>query len=127
MKLYKGILFSVVAAALLISCKQGANEDTATAIESTPTEQLGTQEIVGTLQKASFQVEGMSCSLGCANVIEKKLANLDGVQHASVDFNNKFAVVEFDNAKQNIESITKTVETIADGAYSVEDLVLTED
>lgn len=116
----------VAASALLFNCKQSSNEQNDTNAENINTE-VTSDEIAGTIQKASFQIEGMSCAIGCANVIEKKLASLAGVQLASVDFESKTAVVEFDDAKQNAESITKTVEEIANGAYTVENLIVSKD
>lgn len=126
MKILKRSLIMVAASALLFSCKQSSNEQNDTNAENINTE-VTSDEITGTIQKASFQIEGMSCAIGCANVIEKKLANLAGVQLASVDFESKTAVVEFDDAKQNAESITKTVEEIANGAYTVENLIVSKD
>jgi len=126
MKILKRSLIMVAASALLFSCKQSSNEQNDTNAENINTE-VTSDEIAGTIQKASFQIEGMSCAIGCANVIEKKLANLAGVQLASVDFESKTAVVEFDDAKQNAESITKTVEEIANGAYTVENLIVSKD
>lgn len=126
MKILKRSLIMVAASALLFSCKQSSNEQNDTNAENINTE-VTSDEIAGTIQKASFQIEGMSCAIGCANVIEKKLANLAGVQLASVDFESKTAVVEFDDAKQNVESITKTVEEIANGAYTVENLIVSKD
>ncbi len=48
------------------------------------------------LQTASFTIDGMSCAVGCAKTIEKKLAGLDGVQDAKVDFDKKTATVSYD-------------------------------
>jgi len=127
MKILKGSLTVLIASSLMISCKQTSNEQTEASTENTKIEQAVSEEIAGTVQKASFQIEGMACAIGCAKVIEKKLADLDGVQLASVDFETKSAIVEFDDAKQNTESIVKTVETIANGAYSVEELSFTEE
>ena len=43
------------------------------------------------LAKAEFNIEGMTCAIGCAKTIEKKLAKMDGVKSAKVDFEKKLA------------------------------------
>ena len=125
MKILKGISMFGLAAVLLIGCKQTSNkQEETTPTDSIATEQVSSNEISGTLQKATFQVEGMACAIGCAKVIEKKLANMEGIQAATVDFESKTATIEFDDARQNPETITKTVEEIANGAYMVEHLII---
>ncbi len=120
MKTLKGISLLFMAAAFMVSCKQTSNEQKDTATEST--EKVASTEVAGTMQKATFQVEGMSCAVGCAKVIEGKLAKMDGMKSAKVDFDTKTATVEFDDAKQNPEAIKKMVEEIANGAYKVENI-----
>ena len=67
------------------------------------------------LETASFTIEGMTCSVGCAKTIEKELSALEGVQKASVDFDKKTATVEFDSDQQTPETLAKIVEAAADG------------
>ena len=74
-----------------------------------------------TYSKAEFSIKGMTCEMGCAKTIEKKLAAMEGVKSASVDFKNELAMVEYDIAKANPASITKTVTSVAD-TYSVENM-----
>lgn len=73
----------------------------------------------GAIEKASFEIEGMTCALGCAKLIEGKLAGLSGVKNVVVDFETKKATLEFDDAQQTKETITATVEKIANGIYTV--------
>lgn len=120
MKTLKGISLLFMAAAFMVSCKQTSNEQKENAAETI--EKVASTEVAGTMQKATFQVEGMSCAVGCAKVIEGKLAKMDGMKSAKVDFDTKTATVEFDDAKQNPEAIKKMVEEIANGAYKVENI-----
>lgn len=124
MKTLKGISLLFMAAAFMVSCKQTSNEQKETTTETTTetTEKVASTEVAGTMQKATFQVEGMSCAVGCAKVIEGKLAKMDGMKSAKVDFDTKTATVEFDDAKQNPDAIKKMVEEIANGAYKVENI-----
>ena len=66
-------------------------------------------------EKATFNIEGMTCAVGCAKTIQEKLASMDGVQSATVDFDKKFATVEFDASKQTTELLLKAVEETGDG------------
>ena len=117
MKITKTLALFALTSFLMVSCKN----ETAETTETAATEQ--TQEQPAQLATASFSIEGMSCAVGCANHIEKKLAKLDGVQKAEVDFEAKKATVEYDANKVTPELLTQTVEEAADGkAYKVLDM-----
>ncbi|QYJ69463.1 cation transporter [Flavobacterium litorale] len=90
--------------------------------ENTTIEDAETKEVAANLEFKSFKIDGMTCAMGCAKVIENKLADLDGVQDVRVDFEAETAVISYDSEKQNVESIAATVEKIADGAYKVSDM-----
>ena len=66
-------------------------------------------------------IEGMTCAIGCAKTIEKKLAKMDGVKSAKVDFEKKLAQVEYDESIVNTVSLENTV-TKASDSYSVNDM-----
>ena len=63
--------------------------------------------------------------MGCAKTIEKKLAAMEGVKSATVDFKNEMAMIEYDVAKVNPVSITKTVSSVGK-TYSVENMKTVE-
>jgi copper ion binding protein len=65
------------------------------------------------LEHASFAVEGMYCT-ACASAIEKKLKALDGVQSATVSYDQKRASVEFD---ANKVSVAQLAQAINDAGY----------
>ena len=73
------------------------------------------------LAKAEFNIKGMTCAIGCAKTIEKKLAKMDGVKSAKVDFEKKLAQVEYDESIINTVSLENTV-TKASDSYSVNDM-----
>lgn len=73
------------------------------------------------LAKAEFNIEGMTCAIGCAKTIEKKLAKMDGVKSAKVDFEKKLAQVEYDESIVNTVSIENMVTKSSD-SYSVNDM-----
>lgn len=75
--------------------------------------------------KAEFGIEGMTCEIGCARTIEKKIAKMDGVKYAKVDFNKKMAMVEYDPAKVTPANLEETV-TKAGEVYKVNDMKTVE-
>ncbi|WP_158961549.1 heavy-metal-associated domain-containing protein [Myroides fluvii] len=124
MKIVKLGLVALLGGVFLVGCKsetkkEAAQVETVEQVETTATE---TNEVAGNMEQATFQIEGMTCALGCAKMIEGKLSGLQGVKEAAVDFESKTATVVFDDAKQNGESLTQTVQKIANGSYTVENL-----
>lgn len=107
------ITFSLTAF-FFVSCKQTASE---------PKTDANVEDVAKSkspiapekLETASFNIEGMTCAIGCAKTIEKELSEMDGVQEATVDFDKKLAKVSFDSSKQTPETLVKVVEATADG------------
>ncbi|MEY4085508.1 MAG: Mercuric transport protein periplasmic component precursor [Bacteroidota bacterium] len=115
MKITKTILAFAFVSLLTVSCKKGAEtkeEITEKEVAAPKKEVVIAAENV---QTASFEIEGMTCAIGCAKTIEEELGALDGVQKATVDFDSKKATVVFDKTIQSQESLTKVVEATADG------------
>ncbi len=71
--------------------------------------------------KAEFKIEGMTCAMGCAKTIEKKMAKMEGVKSATVDFDKQLAMVEYDEAKVTTTSLENTVTSVAD-IYKVKNM-----
>ena len=116
MKNIKNIAFAITITLFAVSCKK---ETTPEPKEVTTAK---TEIAAENLETASFTIEGMTCAMGCAKVIENKLGGLDGVQKATVDFDKKEATIEYDAQVQTIETLSKTVEEVADGkTYKVKD------
>ncbi|WP_179375349.1 cation transporter [Winogradskyella wichelsiae] len=74
-----------------------------------------------TYAKVEFGIEGMTCAMGCAKTIEKKMAKMDGVKSAKVDFDTRLAMVEYDEAKVTPQSLEEAVGKVAD-IYKVKDM-----
>lgn len=103
-------VFPVLCAFIFTGCKQTASESV-----QSQNNQKEIQATAATVQTASFQIDGMTCAMGCARTIEKKLAALDGVKSVKVDFEKKSATVNYDASKQTPEKIADVVEATADG------------
>ena len=120
MKFLKNILSVIFILILLSSCKTDKKVEIKTIDVSSEkiSQKLDPNAVYS---KAEFSIKGMTCEMGCAKTIEKKLAKMYGMKSATVDFKNELAIVEFDVAKINPLSITKTVNDISN-IYSVENM-----
>jgi len=115
MKFTKIIAAFAIASLVLVSCKKEEDKNLAN-IKPVKTAVKEHKAIAAeNVQTASFEIEGMTCAMGCAKTIEKELSNLDGVEKATVDFDKKTATVVFDKTVQNQNSFTKVVEATGDG------------
>ncbi|EKT3965024.1 heavy-metal-associated domain-containing protein [Flavobacterium psychrophilum] len=113
-KITLGIL--IATASIFVSCKK---ENTVSKTEKTSvtTTISKTDSSISkqAKQTTSFNIEGMTCAIGCAKTIENKLVSLDGVQKATVDFDKKMAIIQYDATVQTLEKLVQTVEAVADG------------
>ncbi|MGG7036389.1 MAG: heavy-metal-associated domain-containing protein [Flavobacterium sp.] len=123
MKIAKFFIALAMTFTLFLSCKNTENKPA----ESSETNETKKQTTVLKPETASFKIEGMTCSIGCAKTIEEKLSKMDGVQKATVDFDKKEATVEFDASVLTPEKLAKEVESTGDGeTYKVSDVVTHE-
>jgi len=121
MNFTKSLLALAFSGLLLTSCKEtgSAPAEKEAAVASTEKAAINPEK----LETASFNIEGMTCAIGCAKTIEKELAETNGVQKATVDFDKKTATVEFDSSLQTPGNLVKIVEATADGkTYKVSNL-----
>lgn len=122
MKLTNSFFTIAMSSLLFIGCKETNSKtkeisNTATSVSETKKNSMMKAETV------SFKIDGMSCAIGCAKTIEKKLNSTDGVQQANVDFDKKEATVSFDASIVSPEKIQEIVEKVADGkTYKVSNL-----
>lgn len=92
------------------SCKNNKQPEVKTvAVEYTEEKTEKTLDPNATYAKVEFGIDGMTCAMGCAATIEKKMAKMDGVKSAKVDFHNQLAMVEYDEAKVTTQSLEATV------------------
>ncbi len=65
------------------------------------------------MKEIELNIKGMHCT-GCSNRLEKVLNNLEGVESASVSFEEAKAFIKFDQEKQSEQRIK---EAIADAGF----------
>lgn len=119
----KSFLALTLTTLLITSCKETSTEAKDESITEAAVTTKKQAINPDKLETASFNIEGMTCAMGCAKTIEKELAEMEGVQEATVDFEKKTATVAFDSTLQSPESLSKTVEGTADGqTYKVSNI-----
>ena len=67
---------------------------------------LSTTSTWAASQTVTLSVPGMDCPV-CPITVKKALTSVDGVTKAEVNFDKRQAVVTYDDAKTNVEALTK--------------------
>lgn len=120
MKSLNSIFGLALLATLFFGCKDTASKPTDGNIAATAKKEIS---IAVKPEKVSFKIDGMVCPDGCSKMIEKKLAETQGVQEAKVDYEAKTATVNFDLDKISSQDLVKEVESAGDGkTYKVSDV-----
>ena len=115
------ILLIAVAVVFSVACKNNDTPEVKT-IETDSANLTAISEDKDVVYaKAEFEIEGMTCAIGCARTIEKNIAKMDGVKFAKVDFDKKLAMVEYDQAKVTPASLESTVSKTGE-VYKVHDM-----
>lgn len=120
MKIFKNIGFFAIVTLFAVGCKNNAQPEVKI---------VGTEVSAETAQldpnaqyaKAEFGIDGMTCPMGCAKSIEKKLSKMDGVKSATVDYDKRMAMVEYDESKVTPTSLENTVKEVGE-VYKVHDM-----
>ena len=88
---------------LIVSCtSKNPEKKTVSQSEDTKVEMANEN-----LSNISFQVDGMTCEIGCAARIKKKVASMEGVALSKVNFEAKTAYISFDPATTSFENRLK--------------------
>lgn len=119
----KKILFVCAMALAIVSCKNNTTPETISVDTQTKTvkKETSKQDLAANYNKAEFKIDGMTCAIGCAKRIEGKLAAMEGVKSAKVDFEQKLAMVEYNDAKVDFDALTSTVAKVP-GDYKISDM-----
>lgn len=123
MKTIKHILLFILVATFAFSCKNEKNPEVKTVeVETEVTKELDPN---ATFAKAEFTIDGMTCQIGCAATIQKKISKMDGVKSATVDFDKKLAMVEYNEAKVTPTTLEEAVVKLSE-TYKVSDMKTVE-
>jgi Cu+-exporting ATPase len=114
-------IFAFIALAFT-SCKNQSEPEVKTVnVQVSKKDVSTTLDPNATYAKVEFGIDGMTCAMGCAKTIEKKMAKMEGVKSAKVDFDKRLAMVEYDEAKVSPKTLEETVTKVAD-IYKVKDM-----
>ena len=61
------------------------------------------------MKEIKLKIEGMHCT-GCSNRLEKVLNNTDGVEKATVSFEQKQAIITYNENQIDIEQIKQAIQ-----------------
>lgn len=95
---------------LIVGCNSKSPEKKTVSHNNEITETISDKN----LSNISFPVEGMTCEVGCAARIEKKVAAMEGVASTKVDFEAKTAYVSFDSITISFDDLKTTIESLGD-------------
>ena len=131
MKKLNSIVLLTTVVLLALNCKNKTEAEIKTVENGTTENTEAYEKPVANFQNsehyaaAQFTIKGMTCAMGCAKTIEKKLAKMDGMYNAKVDFENELATVEFDAEKIDKDALISMVSSVSK-SYSVEDIQLSD-
>lgn len=60
------------------------------------------------MKEIKLKIEGMHCT-GCSNRLEKILNNTDGVENAIVSFEEKQAIITYNESQIDLEKLKETI------------------
>ncbi|UKM65860.1 cation transporter [Flavobacteriaceae bacterium GSB9] len=123
MKTIKQFLILATIATLVFSCKNEVKPEIKTV--GTETSNIKKLDPNATYAKVEFTINGMTCAMGCAATIQKEISKMEGVKSATVDFDKKLAMVEYNEGTVNPTSLTKTVTGVSE-TYEVRDMKTVE-
>ncbi|WP_204344627.1 heavy-metal-associated domain-containing protein [Psychroserpens algicola] len=123
MKTLQNLLAIVFISVAMIACKTDKEPEVKTVESKTEINTNAAKKLDpnATYAKAEFGIEGMTCAMGCAKTIEKKIAKMDGVKSAKVDFDKELAMVEYDEAMVTPQTLEEAVAKAGE-TYKVKDM-----
>ncbi|HLT33097.1 MAG TPA: heavy metal-associated domain-containing protein [Aquaticitalea sp.] len=124
MMMLKNIGFVAFLSLFIVACKNEGKPEMKT-VETEVASEMAQLDPNASYAKAEFGIEGMTCAMGCAKTIERKLAKMEGVKSATVDFNKKIAMVEYDESRVSPATLEETVKKTGD-MYSVNNMKTVE-
>lgn len=110
----KKILILLSCILSLTSCKQKSAE--VKVIETIVPEKVELNQ--ENLVKNELKITGMTCAIGCAAAIQKKLNSTPGIESAVVDFESSIAQIVFDPNFIQEKALDTIVKSVGD-AYTV--------
>ena len=128
----KKLYFLLIAIIVLFGCNNQTmqNQDKSISMVDIPVTideiKVGNSDEVKTV--AEFEIEGMTCEIGCAKMIKKTVSDLNGVKITKVNFDADrtvdYAYVTYDPNKINEYEMAAAVQSLAGGQYKVNKIIV---
>ena len=100
---------SLIIICAFFSCNETKKE---TEIEKS---EISKQEIAANLKSIEVEIEGMTCEIGCARMIQSKLSKVEGVTYSKVNFEAKKGQFTYDPNKLSKQDVVSKINGIAGG------------
>lgn len=106
-----------VASLVLFSCNQTEKPKTSQKETKKPAEKVVANKLL------TFEIEGMTCVMGCGGSIRKELAETNAVEKCEFDFEadrkTNIVTVSYDEKKTSAKELIKIVTKMNDGQFTV--------
>jgi len=108
--------FGLITVVLVAACRGGEGEDGAQENDEQTAFAVVETVIEGDENKtlAHIGIEGMTCAMGCAKVIESTLRGTDGVASVEVVFEEEMANIEYDPNRISEKELMATITGVSD-------------
>ncbi len=121
MKLINKILYVTILSVFFVAC---GNDKPQTENAIVKTEKLLTEN----LKNVEVQIQGMTCEIGCARLIQSKLYKADGIKFAKVSFADSVGNITYDANRISDKEIKNIIQNVAGGdLYKVIEITEVED
>ena len=113
MKILNKFLTVLLIALIFVACDSAKKQDDS----STGAEQVQKEPDAkeADLRTVHLEIEGMTCEIGCAKLIQSKLYKADGVSFAVVQFADSSGVVTYDANRMSEKDLVAVVEQAGGG------------
>ena len=109
MKIISKILYFFIITTVLFSCNMN-NEN-----KLDPSIKKEKKELVEDLKNIEVGINGMTCEIGCARLIQSKLYKTDGITFANVSFEDSIGKITYNANQISNKEIKEIIENIAGG------------
>lgn len=106
MNLHNTLIISALLCVISLSCNETKKSDKKEAVKIEQKKEL---------QKVAFKIEGMTCQIGCAKIIESKLSKTKGIETAHVSFDKGLGEFTFDANQISKTNIINKINSIGSG------------
>lgn len=105
----KKIMSVLIIVCAFISCSETKKEK---AIEKS---EISVKEVAANLTSIEVDIEGMTCEIGCARLIQSKLSKVEGITYSKVNFEEGKGQFTYDSNRLNEQDLVNKINGIAGG------------